>query len=299
MTRLPRLDALRGVLAAVVVAAHMPWDGAEYLPSREAVIGFFGLSGYLLGGRSELEVPWRFTWRRERRIWPEMAAATVATTAICGSWWALPWLLLHGWPVLALGGHRPDGVGHLWSLAAEGWWYALLPWLSRRQLAWLVVAGPALRLAAAWHPYPEHQHAPWAYVDALAMGALVSRHLADGWRPRRTTAALLVVLAVAVRVLWWRMAGGPWWPDLVGRVCWALSSWTTAAGAVALVHLLARGWPGTPSRIGRWLGDTSYGVYLWHPLWIAVLHPAGIVAIPVVWALSAATTLAWARRARR
>ncbi|QTE28889.1 acyltransferase family protein [Pengzhenrongella sicca] len=183
---------------------------------------------------------------------------------------------------------RPPLLAHLWTLAIEGQFYVLWPLVvlllarrfpGRRRLAWLALAGAGLSTAAmaalavrGGMPIP-HDPSP-AYLGSAthAMGLLLGAALGAVWAP-------------------WRADPGarprsPWALDLLGGagvVGLVLAFWRfdeldpalyrggfAAVSVLALAAVAAIARPA--SRLGavlglaplRYLGQRSYGLYLWH-----------------------------------
>ena len=290
--RVAQLDGLRGLAILLVLAGHargvgLPFGGAI------GVTLFFVLSGYLITGllvrelRERGTVSLRGFWlRRVRRLAPAMLvflpAAAVLKVVIQGE---PPWLL---WQMLAwvpvsnvsrgLGIQEFWPLGHLWSLAVEEQFYLLWPavvgllWARTRLpraiglLLAAVVAWRALVLLAGF--------TDWAYFGpdtnafALVAGALLAV-LPSGRHPdhplrRRSPSA--VVTALALLVLIALAALPPGTPALWMELPAALLAVVIVAGAPSLAVL------GAPPL--RFLGRISYGLYLWHPLFVSESRPA-------------------------
>jgi peptidoglycan/LPS O-acetylase OafA/YrhL len=149
--RLVALDALRGVLALVVIGVHVALaygSRAMIIPGLLAVLGFFTMSGYVLA-RGYAGHPISFILQRIIRLWPLYAASIFAGYALLGR---LPPLLeLAWWPIPAWGS-APIADYPAWSLYYEAWATPFFPMLfavaaRSRAASW------ALTLAVAFLGY--------------------------------------------------------------------------------------------------------------------------------------------------
>jgi peptidoglycan/LPS O-acetylase OafA/YrhL len=300
--RFPGLDGLRALAVAAVVLFHL-----GRLPGGNlGVDAFFVLSGWLITTRllaaadgAEGAVDLRGFWAaRVRRLAPA-SLAVVCTVSVVWSWADIAVPSLHrdvfwalasasNWGTITAGGDywarfgEPSPLAHYWSLAVEEQFYLVWPLLlvavTRRRTAdrdaW--IGGVSLGLAAASiafmvatfdaaHPTATYMnslaraHSLLIGVAAAALTARPSRRAAAGRRARQLVpvamaAALAIVLASSERSTW-------------------LFAWGFPAFAIAMaviVVAVATGRPtGLDARPLRWIGDRSYGIYLWH--WPAIL----------------------------
>lgn len=191
---------------------------------------------------------------------------------------------------------RPPLLAHLWSLAVEEQFYLVWPaialLLARR---WGRRGVGAVALAAAlastiWMAvlatrsgFPELADPSRAYfgTDAHAMGLLIGAALAAVWRPGRIRTTLAPGAAAAVLAI--GIAGlatiGAFYA-LVGEY----SSFLYRGGFLVLavvvaITIAAATHPASPlgPALGRqplrWIGQRSYGIYLWHWPVFMVLRP--------------------------
>ncbi|MGH8980622.1 MAG: acyltransferase family protein [Acidimicrobiales bacterium] len=210
----------------------------------------------------------------------------------------------------------PSPLGHLWSLAIEEQFYLVWPLALLAALRWLrdkriliatiltLAAGSAIEMAFLFVPYTDPTRV-YDGTDTRAFELLIGAAVAVAWprgrtfrplTPRARTMLEVVggAMVVAIIVLYWRT--GQYDPFVYQGGMVLLSACTAILIAVC-VH------PG--ARIGRalgveplrWLGERSYGVYLWSVPIIVLTTPTGakqnllrdllqVVAIVVVSALS-------------
>jgi peptidoglycan/LPS O-acetylase OafA/YrhL len=310
----PGLDGLRAIAVAGVFVYHARID---WLPGGFLGVDlFFVLSGYLI--TSLLLVEWdarnridvrRFWWRRVRRLLPALFVVVLAALVLAAIFArgdlgptrsdAISSLLYYTNWHLILANHsyfarmgNPSLLQHLWSLAVEEQFYLVWPLvlvaalvlLGRRRLPFLVIAGIAGSAAAMWLLYnPERDPSRVYYgTDTRAFLLLMGILLALVWpvfqRMRRGLPLLELfgVAGLVGTVLLFRQMhdfsptlyrGG----DLASAFCF-----------VVLIAAVAHPATGIGRALGvaplRWVGERSYGIYLWHLPIIVLL--AGVNARP-------------------
>jgi peptidoglycan/LPS O-acetylase OafA/YrhL len=240
------------------------------------------------------------------------AAARVRTDGLAALLYASNWWLIAGGQSYFEFISRPPLLQHLWSLAIEEQFYLLWPlavWTvmrvwGRRGLLWTAVGLAALstwwmaRLSVAYG-YPEADPSRIYFgTDTHCMGLLLGAALATVWQPwnaapvvgRRLNAvlALLGVLSCA-GVSYAFIAVGERTP-LLYRGGFLLLSLVVCGLIVSAGH------PGSSfgQLLGRqplrWLGERSYGLYLWHwPIYV-ITRPG--LDVPVAGAANLALRLA-------
>lgn len=284
-----------------------PIHGAYLLP-RVGWIGvdlFFVISGFVIG-KSALEAQARdpLTWktrfwdRRVRRIFPLYFA-----TLLVYLFMTQPGILQYGlksvWHVLShvlmLHHFLPETSGSIngpnWSVALEVQFYALMlwatPWLARNSLPRIAVTW--IGIALAWRYGSTLVFTPGTadvttqrvyatqlpgVLDQFVLGILLAK-LAVSGRLAFTWARLGVALAVTIVSL-----GAAWFTFWPRSHYWYLSSMIVLwrfllnvgfAGLLAVFLILpgsGRGW----AKPFVYLGEISYGLYLWHsPILMALI----------------------------
>ena len=312
----PGLDGLRAIAVAAVFLYHARID---WLPGGFLGVDlFFVLSGYLI--TSLLLVEWearnridlrRFWLRRARRLLPALVVVVLASLALAAIFArqdlahtrsdAVSSLLYYtNWHEIVANHSyfnlmgNPSLLQHTWSLAIEEQFYIVWPLLlvpclvlvGRKRLPMLVIAGIAASAALMWILYNPNADPSRVYYGTdtraflLLMGILLA--LVWPWIERlRQAVPLLELLGVSALVgtvlLFLRMQefnptlfrGG----DLAAAFCFTV-----------LVAAVAHPKTGIGEALGvaplRWVGERSYGIYLWH--WPIIVLVAGVNARPSV-----------------
>jgi len=289
-------------------ASGDPWLPGGFL----GVDLFFVLSGYLITSILLIEwehhgriVLLRFWMRRARRLFPAVVVVVLASLllasifartdlartrsdAISSLFYFTNWHLIianHSYYTLM---SLPSLLQHFWSLAVEEQFYVVWPlllvpglvFLGRRYLPILVAAGIAGSAAEMWLLYrgPDSDPSRVYYgTDTRAFLLLMGIELALLWpyveRLRRSLPVLeLLGLAALGMTIWLFLTihdffavvyqGG----DLAASFCFAVLIAAVAHPATRLGKALGI----APL---RWVGERSYGMYLWHWPIIALTRP--------------------------
>lgn len=320
---IPGLHALRVYAAISVVIGHVH----EFIPGwflidvnsgilsyltltgSGAVTLFYVLSGFLLMSlllsekrqRDQISVT-NFYARRMRRIVPLyylVLAVTVGVSIATAPNYGIVFgrqfdalqipatLLFAAYIPLAL--NSVSGmVSHYWSLGVEVVFYALAPWLAaarRVPLALgLVIALRLLILALTPFDSPVHQIALYLKVDALAIGGLFAwfwqtqRPLVERWLTP-LPARIVLILAFGVLVV----VEIPAHNVLIDYALTLVSGW--------LILNVSAGYFVIENRFARWLGNLTYGIYLWHMLALFVVGASGMAGVRVYAAVIGITVL--------
>ncbi len=313
----PGLDGLRALAVAAVFLYHSQrrWMPGGFL----GVDLFFVLSGYLI--TSLLLVEWearnridlRHFWlRRARRLFPALVVVVLAALilsaifarsdlartrgdAFSSLFYYTNWHLILANHSYFVRMGSPSLLQHLWSLAVEEQFYLIWPLLlvpglvlvGRKRLPFLVIAGIAGSAALMWLLYDPHGDPSRVYygTDTRAFLLLMGILLALVWpaiERMRHSLPLLELLGVAAlvgSVLLFRQMqdfdprlyrGG----DLAAAFCFTV-----------LIAAVAHPRTGLGRALGvaplRWIGERSYGIYLWHwpiILLVAWAGPSAVVA---------------------
>lgn len=282
--RITSLDGLRALAVALVFVHHV--DQKRFSGGDQGVTVFFVLSGFLITSlilgeitkQGHLDVR-SFYARRLLRLAP----ALVAVVLVAGTVAAIRGVGRPAWDSLFALAYLTDfwqtfrphlnPLAHTWSLSVEEQFYLVWPLVlgvvtrRRRSVVWTVVTLIALSIVTtavvgALRPGSE-RFLPTTHAAALGAGALLAcmsrsarlepwvRRLGTWW----LMAGSLVFLAVALFTLHRLPAVGG--PVVLAAVC-----------AVPVAHLVTYRDSGF-SRVFAaaplvWLGERSYGFYLWH-----------------------------------
>lgn len=325
----PALNGLRAVAVGIVLVQH--WLRPAFPLGEAGPSLFFVLSGYLVSGiiwRYEAYVgapgPWwrrvgTFYVRRALRILPLYYLALVGCALLpLAQVRDYPgWFVLLGTNLLTYRhGGWGDGVGHFWTVAVEAQFYLLWPLvlggLGRRLKPLLALVAAAWLFRVLWvmcvTPNLVHLLLP-ASFDLFALGAVLQLAQRRPW------------LARVARGRYVLLAWGCWaafrlgLPPGMGAQAWAQGQ----SMGLAVADFLTIGWllrsPDAGRRLGlhhaatQWVGQRSYGIYLFHlPLLVcwqrlvyhfvpgaegraALMSPLLLVLLlgPVLLALSAAS----------
>jgi peptidoglycan/LPS O-acetylase OafA/YrhL len=293
--RLGQLDDLRAVAAGLVFLCHggtaaVGLVGAQsradlYVVGRVGVAVFFIISGYVIYRPFVADRPdlWRYAVRRVVRIVPLywlvllacMWLVPDAVTSISGTS-ALRFFAFG--QIYSTHSFFKQGLGTAWTLCIEMTFYAAVPILAalmarlethrRRLEPWIIVAlavgSVAVRLVS---PHGVVGGTLLGYFGWFAPGMLLAIVPRERW-------ARLSVPPVAA----WALAGALYLliaPHLSTNTYPTQGTMLQYLGFAAVAVLIAfpvfaaeRG----PSKLGHWLGDRSYGIYLWHfPILVALL----------------------------
>ncbi len=317
MKRLRALDGLRTLAVALVFAHHVD---QHVLPGGFIGVDmFFVISGFIITHLllKEYEATnkialGRFYVRRLLRLYPALVLVVLVTTPIAAidhygkqpqdGFFALTYLT-------DLWANYQGGfsiVLHSWSLAVEEQFYLIWPavliytlhrgWRIQRVIAMLI----ALSIVVTFAIYQAHigrldkiQYLPTSHIAELGSGILlavwVRSGLPDWVKPFATQAAALVALALlivaefALQSRWWAfpLATIACWPLVAHVVTDRESRFSQAFGTHPMV----------------WMGQRSYGFYLWHYPVILLLYRtpmSGWVRAALALAITLiATVLSW------
>lgn len=285
----PELMGIRAVAVGLVVLVH--WTLSDWPFGSPGRMLFITLSGYLISGLIwKNEVYWGAAgaWGQRLKVFYLRRAFRLipAYYMVLGLSAALPLVTLHQYPLwFILPGTNllcyqlqrwPEGLGHFWTMALEEQFYLLWPLLLtlfRRLRAteaglWATI-GFALLFRAGW---------VWAVgpgfltvllpacLDLFAAGALLRlqaprlRAAADSF-PGWLVAATWLVWAAGWHFSQLGAAGEPYWA-VAGHGLGALASYCTLRWLLTAPP--AACWLRWPTM--QWLGERSYGLYLYHLL---------------------------------
>jgi peptidoglycan/LPS O-acetylase OafA/YrhL len=301
--RVPALDGLRAIAIAMVFAYHV--DKGLAPAGFWGVILFFVLSGYLITRLLCAEMDRNggvdirsFYLRRALRLLPALIVVCLVLLAIGTEWSKVAPTLGYYANYARIAGADVGLLTHTWSLAVEEHFYLLWPLVIAavparqrlRAVGLLAVAAIGWRVMAIGVMSPS-----WVYnaTDTNAAALLAGCYLGVA-RPRAWRSAGWSVPALLVLMFL------PVFGEEGSALLWG-GFVAVALGVVAIQHAVARpSWLETPVLV--WLGKISYGLYLWHylfvrsgiPVWAAV--PLTVATAAASWYLVEEPVRRWRRR---
>ena len=296
-SRVPMLDGLRALAVVLVIATHF---GAGVPLALVSV--FFVLSGFVITwlllkeqdstGSISLS---GFYARRVVRILPAYYVFVVLSIAV--DWMrgdsriapaAGPALFYYTNYFNALHGHPASSVAHAWSLAVELQFYVVAPvafllLAARGRRALLLGAAFAIVAVAAWRSFaflrlglgPAYAYNAFdCRFDALAAGCLLAvscrsprfRSAMEACADRWHWAPMLIAIALLPVLEFSR----PWYRYTIGFTIQALAI-AFAICQLLVLHTEAP-WRFLDTRLMRYLGSLSYGMYLYHLWGLSIGH---------------------------
>ncbi|MGH2975541.1 MAG: acyltransferase family protein, partial [Solirubrobacterales bacterium] len=234
------------------------------------------------------------------------------------------WLIFHDVSYFARFA-PPSPLNHLWSLSVEEQFYILWPFLLMAALHFVPEArrksGPRPRLAAValvaalcsgilmavlYHPSLDPSRVYYG-TDTRALELLIGAALAMVWpsrsltarvtpQARRTIDAAGLAGLVVIGLMFWQSSE---FSPFIYRGGFDLLALGTALSVAAFAHPASRLGPIVGCRPMRWIGERSYGIYLWTLPIIVLTSPQGVHgpnlvrAILQMAAIAAVAELSW------
>ncbi len=303
MERIPALDGLRTLAIAMVVGYHI--DKTVVPAGHWGVTLFFVLSGYVITSSLCAEVDrtgrldlGSFYRKRLLRLLPALLAVCLVMLAVGSSWSRVAPALGFYANYARVEGLSLERLTHTWFIAVIAHFYLLWPFVIGplparhriRVIGGLVLAAIAWRAAAIGIMSPG-----WVYnaTDTNAAALFVGGYMAVArpttWRFMNWSVPALLALMLL-----------PVFGDTGGAVLWG--GFAALALSAMAVQYATTGPALLENRVLLQLAEVSYGLYLWHyvfirsdiPLWTALVLTAAATAAS--WYLVERPVLRWAAR---
>ena len=290
----PELDGVRGIAILIVLLAHARAPGFAVDGGVAGVTLFFVLSGYLITGILAREINEtghanlaRFYARRALRLLPALLVVLVVSTIAyeLDVWGPPPATLpltivavlayMGNWAGIA--GLQLGVLAHTWSLAIEEQFYLVWPLvlIAGLRFRWfgLVLLVAAVLVTPYRFTMGDGSHI-FAGTDAHVDGLLIGSAIALLGSRLPSWAGWAGIVAIVVLGVTWQTTGG---------LVWFLPMATVASALIVAGVPAALGWAPL-----AYVGKISYGLYLWHYLfiWSGLAWPVVVVVSLVVASLS-------------
>ncbi|MEO6712029.1 MAG: acyltransferase [Mycobacteriales bacterium] len=334
----PGVHAARALAVTLVLAAHIIgiWgnlQGARWFLWQAWLVGvvdvlrfddqagghfglliFFLLSGYIVSQAAEDDGVTAFVVKRAARLIPAMAIAVGFTMLVASIGRARGWTpvsefnadrAFSGWTVLEAFGLGPTfgglaALGVLWSLSVEYYWYAILAVLIAPARRWPAATTAVMVAIVYWlyqlpaatsdrTPQIARGHLPYVLIVLMGRWVYLGHRRVTSW----LVAAAGGLATTAVFVAMQRT-------DAELRVLFGTTKprMLSLAWAVLVFSLLLRFVRSGPWKPVAFIGDISYGLYLFHIpvmfLVLPIISPGGrLMPVGVVVTVTATVALAW------
>jgi len=311
MSPMPQLEGLRAICLLSIILHH--WTIGFFpvsIPFEMGAFVFFSLSGYLItrilirgrekwlkGATTFQHFIKSFTVRRMLRLLPGYGLALVLYVLLLTPdvlknflWYATNNSNIH----FARLGYWPGGADQFWTLAVDQQFYLVWPFLifltPRKLLPAVLILVAFISPASRWMAYQDtffftgamHDKLPWFLTDHLCFGGFLAYLQERGWSLKVKGLWCCLISAFVAYLIFRYQPGGLVLPQnilIFQQTLLALFS-TCVVGLCAVGGATGIGRVVLEHPLAQYIGQRSYGYYLYHNLAMLLLGKCAFFLFP-------------------